>query len=635
MCGIAGMATVEGVPARERLAAMCAVMRHRGPDGEGAFIAPGIALGMRRLAVLDIEGGAQPVQNASGTVQAVFNGEIYNYRELRAELRAAGVRLRGSGDSEVIPHLYELHGPEFVLRLNGMFAIALWDARTHRLLLVRDRMGIKPLFYAERGGTLYFGSEVKSILVAGGSAGSVDAVGLDQLLSLEYTLAPRTLLADVCKLEPGTALIHERGHSRIVRWWNALREPVSSTPRSVPEWCGRLRETFAAAVRRQNVADVPLGAFLSGGLDSSILVATLARVSASPPLTFTVGFKDAGYDELVFARRVAQRYGTRHQEEILVADYQQLLPEVMSQLDQPIADFSVFPTLLVAHMARRHVTVALGGDGGDELFAGYDTYAADRLSARWLDLLPQAGRAGLARAVQLLPPGTAKRGLANQLRRFLEGSALPRSWQHLRWMVFLSDAQRQRLYTPAFHALVRDSLARQLESAFVPTTDRLDAQMRCDLRWYLPDNILQKVDAMSMACSLEARVPWLDNEVVDLALAMPSDLKYRQGVRKWILREAFREDLPPQILTRGKEGFSMPMKHWLRAGWNELMHELLAPAQLSAEGYFDSGTVAQLMREHERGQANHSHLLWALMVYQLWRARLSDSAATRTRMHAA
>ncbi len=636
MCGIAGVATRGSTPPRELIGAMCEVMRHRGPDGEGVHLEPGIGLGMRRLAVLDLVTGDQPVTNESGSVHVVFNGEIYNYRELRAELIAKGHRFRGTGDSEVIPRLYEEHGLEFLSRLNGMFAIALWDGRLKRLLLARDRMGIKPLYYSLHGGNLWFASEVKCILAAGGSARAIDPLGVDQLLTFEYTVSPVTLFEDVRKLPPGGWLTLCGGKLHQGRFWS-LPAAAPSRLTDVTELTAQVRATLLAAVRRQLASDVPLGAFLSGGIDSSILVAAMTEVSPTPPLTFSIGFGDPTYSELRYARAVAAHCGTRHHEEILTPDYLSLLPEVISQLDQPIADFSVFPTLLVARMARRHVTVALGGDGGDELFGGYDTYRADRLSARLLDWQPAPVRAAAEWLARGLPLGKGKRGLANELRRFLEGARLPSDWQHLRWMVFLREEQRARLYTREFRAQVAGAAEGLVHAALEDGgADRLAAQMRCDLKLYLPEDILAKVDAMSMATSLEARVPYLDNEVVDLALAIPSALKVRGGVRKWILKRAFAGALPEAVLRRGKEGFSMPMKQWLTHEWNGLMHELLSPRALAAEGLFDPRYVEQLMREHESRTHNHSHLLWALMVFQLWRERFEAAIELPgVRVHAA
>jgi asparagine synthase (glutamine-hydrolysing) len=638
MCGIAGVVTREAAPPRELIGAMCHVMRHRGPDGEGVHLEAGVGLGMRRLAVLDLLTGDQPVRNEAGTVHAVFNGEIYNYRELRAELAAKGHTFRGTGDSEVIPRLYEELGLGFLARLNGMFAIALWDSTLKRLLLARDRMGIKPLYYSLRAGSLWFGSEVKCILAAGGSARTIDPIGVDQLLTFEYTASPTTLLEDVRKLPPGAWLTFSGGKLRQGRFWS-LPDPETLTRevRAEDELTERVRHTFLGAVRRQLSSDVPLGAFLSGGIDSSILVAAMKAVSPSPPLTFSIGFGDPTYSELRHARAVAAHCGTRHHEQVLTPDYLALLPEVISQLDQPIADFSVFPTLLVARIARERVTVALGGDGGDELFGGYDAYRADHLSARLLDWQPAPVRAAAEWLARGLPLGRGKRGLANELRRFLEGARLPPAWQHLRWMVFLRDEERTQLYSREFLAQVAGAAEALVGAALeASAADRLEAQMRCDLRLYLPENILAKVDAMSMASSLEARVPYLDNEMVDLALAIPSRLKVRAGERKWILKRAFARSLPQPVLRRGKEGFSMPMKQWLRAEWNGLMHELLSRERLAAEGLFEPRYVARLMREHEAGAQNHSHLLWALMVFQLWRERFKTATERPgARVHAA
>ena len=601
-------------------------MRHRGPDGEGVHVAPGVGLGMRRLAVIDLTTGDQPVANAAGTVQAVFNGEIYNYRELRQELSAKGHVFRGTGDSEIIPRLYEEHGLEFISRLNGMFAIALWDSAQRRLLLTRDRVGIKPLFYSIRRETLYFGSEVKCILAADGSARDIDPMGVDQLLTFEYTATPTTLFKDVRKVPAGSWLTWSDGQLLAGTFWS-LAAPTMLLDVPAPEIAERLRYTLTEAVRRQLVSDVPLGAFLSGGVDSSILVAAMSEVSPAPPLTFSVGFGDSSYSELQHARAVASHCGTRHHEEVLTPDYLALLPDVIAQLDQPVADFSVFPTLLVSRMARRQVTVALSGDGGDELFAGYDAYQADRHSTRLLDWLPRPLRANLERLARLVPLGERKRGFGNQLRRFLEGAALPAEWQHMRWMIFLQDDSRARLYRSEFRASLSDQTSELVSSGFASAgSDRLAGQLRCDLRFYLAEDILPKVDAMSMASSLEARVPYLDNDVLDLALAIPSDLKLRGGTRKWILRKAFEGRLPKQILQRGKEGFSMPMKNWLNQQWNSLMHELLNADNLARDGLFDARYVAVLMKQHEARTHNHSHLLWALMVFQLWRARFASHA---------
>ncbi|MCC6641467.1 MAG: asparagine synthase (glutamine-hydrolyzing) [Deltaproteobacteria bacterium] len=625
MCGICGIATRGEAPDAALVRRMCRSIVHRGPDGEGLLTRPGVALGMRRLAVIDLVTGQQPMGNETGSVQVVFNGEIYNFRELRDELEAKGHRFETRSDTEVIPHLYEEHGLEFPRRLNGMFAIALWDDSARRLVLARDRVGIKPLFWSVRDGTLYFGSEVKCILAAGGSTREVDLAGLDQLLTFEYTASPTTLLRDVRKLAPGGWLVWERGEMTLGRFWTLAdsAQPRSGDgQRSESDWAEDLRATLDAAVSRQMVSDVPLGAFLSGGIDSSILVSAMRRASVRPVKTFSIGFRNRSYDELPFARLVASHCETEHHEEVLEPSYLDLVSDVIEHMDQPIGDFSVFPTLLVSRVARRHVTVTLSGDGGDELFAGYDAYLADRIAAATTDRLPVWLRRTIFALGARLPETQAKKDLRSSLKRFLEGAALPAAWQHLRWMTFLSPEPRCALYRPEVLAEVGDGAARaalaHLENG---GADRSQRQRFCDTTFYLPENILAKVDLMGMAPSLETRVPYLDNEVIDLALRIPSRLLWRRGERKWLLRRAYARDLPPVILRRGKQGFSMPMKTWLAREWNPLMHELLAESELHATGLFEPPAVTRLVREHEEGRTNHSHLLWSLMVFQLWRRR--------------
>lgn len=625
MCGICGIGSRGEEPDASLVRRMCRSIVYRGPDGEGVLTRPGIGLGMRRLAVIDLETGRQPMANETGSVQVVFNGEIYNFRELRDSLSAKGHRFATRSDTEVIPHLYEEHGLDFLRHLNGMFAIALWDDEAKRLVLARDRVGIKPLFWSVRDGTLYFGSEVKCILAAGGSTREIDLAGLDQLLTFEYTASPATLLRDVRKLAPGGWLVWERGKATLGRFWT-LADSAQPRPgdglRSESEWAEDLRATLGAAVVRQMVSDVPLGAFLSGGIDSSILVSAMSRASTRPVKTFSIGFRNQSYDELPFARAVAAHCRTDHHEEVLDPGALDLVADVIEHMDQPIGDFSVFPTLLVSRVARRHVTVVLSGDGGDELFAGYDAYLADRAAAATTDRLPSWLRRAILALGARLPETEAKKDLRSSLKRFMEGAALPPAWQHLRWMTFLSPDFRCSLYRPEALAEIGDVAARTAIAYLDnPGADRAQRQRFCDTAFYLPENILAKVDLMGMAPSLETRVPYLDNDVIDLALRIPSRLLFRGRERKRLLRRAYARDLPPEVLRRGKQGFSMPMKTWLRREWNGLMHELLAESELRATGLFEPAAVARLVREHEEGRANHSHLLWGLMVFQLWRQR--------------
>jgi len=627
MCGIAGLATPGETPSRDLLERMVRRLTHRGPDGEGFYLAPGVGLGMRRLAVIDLETGDQPMATPDGSVQVVFNGEIYNHHALRADLETQGYVFRTQSDTEVLPYLYEVHGVEFLSRLNGMFAIALWDRSRQRLLLARDRVGIKPLFYASVGERLFFGSEIKAILATGVDLGRLDPLGLHQYLSLEYTLTPRTLFEGIHKLPAGGWLTWEAGHLGQGRFWE-LPDTDPDAEIDLEQTAALLRQTLCGAVQRQLEADVPLGTFLSGGIDSSILVAAISQVSDQRPLTFSVGFGDSSYDELRFSRLVAETFDTDHHEEILAPDYLDHLETVVEHLDQPIGDFSVFPTLLVSQMARRHVTVALGGDGGDELFAGYHTYRAQRLARPSLDLLPRGMQRALARWAARIPLSPEKRGLRNSLARFLEGGNWDPGLQHLRWMLFLDDERARLLYTQDFYRQIEGRLEELLmESLDSAHSDRLHDQMTTDVRLYLSENILTKVDLMSMAVSLEVRVPYLDNEVLDLALRLPSSAKWRSGQQKWILKHAFRDVLPQAILHRNKEGFSIPMKKWLAGQWNPLMHQLLEDDTLYRVGWVRRDGVAELMHEHESGRRNHSHLLWALMLFQLWSARYFETPA--------
>jgi asparagine synthase (glutamine-hydrolysing) len=639
MCGICGVGTRGEEPSPDLVRRMCRSIVYRGPDGEGILTRPGVGLGMRRLAIIDLVSGEQPIGNESGSVQVVFNGEIYNFRELRHALEQKGHRFETRSDTEVIPHLYEEHGLDFPRFLNGMFAIALWDETTRRLILARDRVGIKPLFYSVRGGRLYFGSEVKCILAAGGSEREVDLAGLDQLLSFEYTASPTTLLRDVKKLPPGGFLVWERGELTLGRFWSladAVRAQPRDGERSEDDWAAELKATMDASVARQMVSDVPLGSFLSGGIDSSIIVSAMSRASTRPVKTFSIGFRNRSYDELPYARVMAAHCKTEHHEEVLDPGYLDLVGDVIEHMDQPIGDFSVFPTLLVSRVARRHVTVVLSGDGGDELFAGYDAYLADRSAARSIDRLPGVLRRALFSLGDLVPGTQAKKDLRNNLKRFLEGAALPARWEHLRWMTFLSPVQRRALYRPDVLAEVGDGAARAaLAHLDNPGGDRLQRQLFCDTTFYLPEDILAKVDLMAMAPSLEARVPYLDNEMIDLALRIPSGLKWKGGERKYILKRAYAGELPEAIRRRGKQGFSMPLKSWLNEEWNPLMRELLSESEMRATGLFEPQAVARFVREHEENRANHSHLLWALMVFQLWRRRFLLPASYEPRRAAA
>jgi len=619
MCGIAGIAALRGGPPPDptRVRAMCGAMIYRGPDDEGVEALDGVTLGMRRLSIIDLAGGHQPMANEDGRIRVVFNGEIYNFAELRAQLIAAGHRFATRSDTEVLVHGYEEWGDGVLRRLNGMFAIALHDRTRRRLLLARDPIGIKPLYWAVADGELRWGSEIKVVLAGGPLARTLDTDALNEFLSWEYVPGAGTLLREVRKLEPGVCLAAdlESGDLRFTTYWDVPSE-APGPDRSAAAWADEVDAALAAAVRRQLVSDVPLGAFLSGGVDSSLMTAAMG-----PARTFSIGFADPSYNELAWSERVARHLGLSHTTERLEPDIADLFQKLMPHLDDPIGDFSIFPTYLVSRLARRSVTVALGGDGGDELFAGYETYAAHAWARRTLDRAPAALRQrALAHLLDGVRPRPAKKGLINKGKRFLEGLAHDPALGHARWRLFLTDAQRTALFTlDARRAFTRpaDAHIRAL-FARAGARDPLARGLYVDLKSYLCDDILTKVDRMSMAVSLEARVPYLDLDLVALAFQVPSNLKLRGNRTKAILKEVAARHVPAECVYRPKEGFSIPIKQWLKTSLRPLMEDLLSDARLRRRGLFDPACVGRLKRQHLAGTHNHSHTLWSLMVFEAW-----------------
>jgi asparagine synthase (glutamine-hydrolysing) len=623
MCGIVGI--VESDPARHiseaELQQMVRTLVHRGPDEEGHVILPGVGLAMRRLAIVDLAGGQQPFTNEAGDIQLVANGEIYNFPELRRELESLGHAFRSHSDIEVLVHGYEQWGPGLLPRLRGMFALALWDGRTRTLVAARDRAGEKPLYWTNTPQGLRLASEVKALLVRPEVSRELDAEALDQFLTYEYILAPRTILKGVQKLPPGSYLTWRDGQVEVKRYWDA--SSVALKTWTDAEAIEALRDRMRHAVISQMMADVPLGAFLSGGIDSSTLVAFMAEASRLPINTFSMGFDDGSYNELAFAREVAAAFKTNHRERTVTPDLASLFDKLVVHLDEPFADVSMFPTYMVSSLAREHVTVALSGDGGDELFGGYDAYEAQALAAR-LGGLGEAVMPALAAVAATLPPTEKKKGLVNKVKRFTAGAATaPSDLGHYRWMVYLGAAAKARLYASGLrdrlrahdvYAPVRETLGRFSQD------DVLNRQLYADLSLYLADDILVKVDRMAMATSLETRAPFLDADVMELAFSMPANLKIRNGERKWVLKQAMKGILPDAILTRKKEGFSIPIKNWLRRELQPLMRTLLAPDRIRARGLFDHAEVTRLMDDHVAGRENHAHTLFPLMVFERWAA---------------
>ena len=637
MCGIAGYWNYRSLrdASEAQLRRMVQSMTHRGPDEDGLWVDGPLAIGMRRLRVIDPQGGHQPMPNEDGSVQVVFNGEIYNHRELRVELEALGHRFRTRSDTEAIVHAYEEWGPTAVSRLSGMFAFAIWDARRQELLLARDRLGIKPLYVYDGPEGVAFGSELKAVVTAPWVPIEWDLEAVDDFMTYEYVPTPRSILRGVRKLPPASLLRYRRGQGEgplEERYWRLDAGPA---PSSREEARAELRRRFAVSIRRRLIADVPLGAFLSGGIDSSILVAVMSGEADERVRSFSMGFANASYDELPYARLIAERYRTVHREERVHPEIVDLAERLAGYFDEPFADVSAFPTFLISKLAREQVTVALAGDGGDELFAGYDHYRADRWAGRlrWLTRGPAWG--AIDRLLDRVPPTSQKKGVVNKAKRFAEGLRKPDDLEHARWWVFWDLAERRGAYAPELLDQIRERdpfghyrarLAEGTQQGF----HGLQRQLYADVTGYLADDILVKVDRMSMAVSLEARVPYLDHEFVEYAFRIPDEWKLAADGSKSILKETFADLLPPAIRRRGKEGFSIPLKNWLRGPLKPLMLDVLAPRRVRERGWFQAPEIARLVEEHLRGRANHAHRLWCLMTLELSLDGISRRARERS-----
>jgi asparagine synthase (glutamine-hydrolysing) len=608
MCGICGLLAPSGRPDPALVEQMAEALVHRGPD-EGSVDALGrCVLGHRRLRVVDLATGSQPVTNESGDVTAVFNGELYNFRELRAQL--AGHEVPGSGDTPVIPHLYEESGPGFPSRLEGMFAIALWDAARERLVLARDRVGKKPLLWTQLpDGTLAFGSELRALLRLPTLRREVDPEALDAYLALQY-VPSGTALRGVEKLPPGHLLVAENGSVRVERYWSL--EPREEGL-DEPEWLERVRDTVGRAVRSRLVADVPLGALLSGGVDSSIVVAEMAR-GGGRVRTFTVGFGDDRYDERDYARAVAARYGTEHEEIVVEPDVTELLPRLARAFDEPLGDEAALPELVVSELARQRVTVALTGDGGDEAFAGYERYAAVEIADRVS--VPGAGTAAhLLRWAGRREP----RSRANRAGRLLELGALPAVERYGRLMEVFPADLRAELWEPEFVARPRPAW-----ELLGSPEEGISGLQRLDVRTYLPGDLLLKADIASMAHSLELRSPLLDHTVLELGVSLPAALKVEGRRGKVALRRAFADALPPEVARRGKTGFGVPIARWFRGELRPLARDVLLGETARARGQLRPQVVARLLDDHASGRADHAHRLWCLLMLELWQRQWVD-----------
>ncbi len=597
-------------------------LRHRGPDDRGLHLDPRqrCGLAMTRLSIIDLDGGHQPLSNEDGSVWVVQNGEIYNYRALREELAARGHVFATQSDTEVIAHLYEEYGLDLARHLRGMFAIAIWDARLGRLVLLRDRLGIKPLFYAEHEGQLVFGSEIKAIL-ATGMPRRLDPVALHDYLSFDYVPGPNTMFEGIQRLQPGHRLVWD-GRLTIERYWDlpgsTAPEPIVDDAQAI---ASQLRGRLEQAVAAHMVSDVPVGAFLSGGLDSSLVVALMSRQSSRPVQTHSIGFREKSYDELPWARQVAEHCGTEHHETVVEPDIEDIIGGLVEAFDEPFGDSSAVAAWVVAREAARHCKVVLSGDGGDEIFGGYVIYQADRLARLYRRLPAALAEGALPALVRRIPASDRKMSWDLKLRRFVEHGRADPLAAHGSWRLIFTEDMKRELYGPHFRPAAHDSLD-LLRAHFdrMPGDDLLNRFMAVDTRISLVDDMLTKVDRTSMAHGLEVRVPLLDHHLVEWMERIPSRYKVH-GPRmtlKYLLKEAARGLLPDAVIDRPKAGFHVPVPAWLKGELRPLVDHQLGPETLRRQGIFDPDTVSALLAEDRAGKANHSRNIWGLLMFGLW-----------------
>jgi asparagine synthase (glutamine-hydrolysing) len=607
---------------------MCAAVEHRGPDSRGLHIDDGVGLGIQRLRVIDLTTGDQPIFNEDGSVAVVLNGEIYNYRELRESLEGAGHRFSTRSDTEVIAHLYEDEGPELVHRLHGMFGLAVWDARRRRLLLARDRVGKKPLYYAEYAGNLSFASELAALLQDDQVPRDVDHQALDAFLAYRWVPAPMSAFRAIRKLPPGCTLLFGDGRATITRYWrlNFAHKRRVDDPREIYE---ELREHIRAATARRLIADVPLGAFLSGGVDSTAVVAAMAEASSGPVKTFSIGFENEDFNELPMARIVAERFATDHHELVVEPRALEIIPRIVRHYGEPFADDSAIPSFYVAEMARRHVTVALNGDGGDESFAGYRRYAVNQAASR-LELVPLPLRRGIAAAASRVPPSGRINSWRSRVRRVSETLAMGGADRYVAYMTELNGLRRDRLYTDEYRDLVGESRASDVMAdpwRASRASSVIDVMLDVDVQTYLPDDLLAKMDIATMASSLEARSPLLDHELMEFAASLPAHFKVQGREMKVGLRRALRGWVPDEILDAPKRGFRLPLGAWFRGELRDFSRDVLLDTGALSRGYFREPYVRELLDRHAAGLQDHSQGIWTLLMFELWHQEFVDRSS--------
>lgn len=623
MCGIAGVLRFDGAAAEEELIRrMTDILAHRGPNGAGVYVSGPIGLGHRRLAIIDLSpAGKQPMSNEDGTVWITFNGEIYNFREIRRDLETRGHKFRSSTDTEVVIHAYEEWGTDCVQRFNGMFAFGLWDEPGRRLWLVRDRLGEKPLFYCHLPGRLLFGSEIKAILCDPAVARTIDYEALAYYLALNYTTAPHTLFARVRQLLPGHYLmIDEAGEVRDVEYWDLVyREGIDRGERAYLEEFSDLLED---SIRLRLTSDVPYGAFLSGGLDSSSVAYWMSRNMSEPVKTFSIGFGEPSFDELEYARLAARTIQADHHEQIVTADEAEILPKLVWHAEEPTADSSMVAVYYLAQTTRKHVTMVLSGDGADEILAGYETYQAYYAQRLYKYLPAWLRRSVIAPLVARLPASDAKVSLDQKLKRFISGAEFYPEDAHAAWRMIFDAEARRRLLAPVLAQPGAHADAMDLyRAAFAKTNARhpLNRMLYVDTRLYLPNDMLVKVDRMTMAHGLEAREPYLDYRLVEFLASVPPRLKLKGFChKKYLLKASMRGKLPGSILWRKKQGFNVPNARWIKQTLKPFVMDNLSPARVKETGLLDSLAVESVLRDHFEERADNSHQIWCLLVLVLW-----------------
>jgi asparagine synthase (glutamine-hydrolysing) len=626
MCGIVGIVRNDRTEVDHDLVArMCSAIRHRGPDDDGFYFRQSVGLGMRRLSIIDVKGGQQPIHNQDSSAWIVFNGEIYNYLELRAQLEKLGHTFYTNSDTEAIIHAYDQFGKDCPKHLRGMFAFAIWDERTQELFLARDRVGKKPILYAEVNGQFVFGSEFSALLQHPDIGKDINFEALNHYLSFMCVPAPLTAYRDIKKLEPGHSLLYRKGETKIERYW----QPDFSQKLDIGEQEAgeQAIKILRDAVKVRLMSEVPLGAFLSGGIDSSAVVALMSEASSAPVKTFSIGFEEQDFSELHHARRVAEHVGADHHEFIVRPDALEVLPILVEHYGEPYADSSAVPTYYVARETRRHVTVALNGDGGDESFAGYERYAAMRLAERYHRIPAVLRETVMRQAIELMPSSETKRSRVRDVKRFVAAASLPKSERYLRWVSVFNPQAKEDLLTENFR---RQTQANPASGIIDPWFSRangsgiVDAALLTDIMTYLPNDLLVKVDIATMANSLEARSPFLDHHVIEFAASLPEKYKLRGLTTKYLLKRVLKKLLPAENLDRRKMGFGVPIGHWFRGKLQPFLRETVLSESALKRGLFKPEAVKRLVELHTRSERDYSHQLWTLMMLELWFQRFID-----------